>query len=800
MPDDQALKPSLPSEKCRLVCDSTQFKFSSTADLKTDPHIIGQPRGTKAIAFGVGIQSQGYNIFVMGSMGTGRTTAIKNFLQEQAAAKPTPDDWLYVHNFAIPHQPRAISMSAGEGQKFKERMSKLINDLRRDLPQAFDTEAYRDTIDKLQAAFEQKQNELLKTFGEKANAQGFALLKTPSGFAVVPTVDGRQLNTQEFNQFMQQLTPEQQAALESSHQALMNELTTIVGQIHHLERETRQQMKEIDRAVAETAVKHHFTAIKKTYQDDEETSLYLEEVRQDVLTQIDDFAPPVDSENTTEQIDLRRYEVNLLVNNRGTQGAPVIREANPTFHSLFGRIEYEMAGGLAFTHFTNLKCGSLHWANGGYLIINAHELMKHPEAYEALKRALKEEKIFVQPPAQLDQGQVMAKSLDPEPIPLQVKIILLGSVEMYYTLFAADGDFRTLFKVRADFETTMPRDDEHMQEYARFIAGRCHEEHLLHFDTTAVAKVIEYGSRLAEDQQKLSTRFGDIADLIREASYYASAKGSHTTTAADVQEALAERIYRASAMQQQLVENILQETIFIKTSGSVVGQVNGLSVLDTGDYSFGQAGRISARTYMGDDGITNIERETDMSGPIHDKGLLTLEGYFGGTYAQNQPLSLNASITFEQNYTGIDGDSASSTEIYALMSSLSDIPLKQEIAVSGSVNQHGEIQPIGGVNQKIEGFFHLCQARGLTGSQGVVIPASNVNNLMLQEEVITAVAEGKFHIWPITTIDEGIELLTGIPAGKRRDNGSYPEGTVHHAVQQRLLQLAEDLNHFANGS
>lgn len=789
---------SLSPDKCRRVCDSSQFNFKTTADLENDPHIIGQPRGTKAIAFGVGIQSPGYNIFVMGSMGTGRTTAIQNFLHSQAKDKPTPDDWVYVHNFSTPHQPRAISLPAGQGQLFKERMVKLINDLRQDLPQAFDTETYRDSIEKVQTVFEESQNELLKSLSEKAKSQGFALLKTPSGFAVVPTANGRQLTQPELAQMMQQMTPEQRAELEANHQALMNELTAIANQIHQMEAEARQKMKEIDRDVAATAVEHHFKEIKAHYQIDDEMTLYLNEVHQDVITQIDDFAPPVDSQNTTEHIDLRRYQVNLLVNNADTEGSPVIREANPTFHGLFGRIEYEMQGGHVFTHFSNLKCGSLHWANGGYLIINAHDLMKHPEAWEALKRALKEEKIYLQPPAMLDKGQVMAKSLDPEPIPLKIKIILMGSVQMYYTLFAADGDFRTLFKARADFDTTMPYDEAHMQEYATFIAGRCHEEKLLHFDATAVAKIIEHGSRLADDQSKLSTRFGQIADLIREASYYAQVNSRATVTAADVQQALNERTYRASSMEQQIVENILEGTIFIATEGKVVGQVNGLSVLDTGDYSFGQAGRITARTYMGDNGITHIERETDMSGPIHDKGLLILEGYLGGTYAQKQPLSINASITFEQNYVGIDGDSASSTEIYALMSSLSNIPINQEIAVTGSVNQRGEIQPIGGANEKIEGFFHLCQARGLTGTQGVIIPASNVQHLMLNEDVVTAVADGSFHIWPITTIDEGIELLTGLPAGVRQADGTYPEGTVHHAVQKRLLQLAEDLNNFGD--
>lgn len=788
----------LPVDQLRLVCDLDQFDFESTNDIKTMTHIIGQPRGTRAIAFGVGIQSQGYNIFVLGSSGTGRTTAIKNFLHEKVTDKPTPEDWVYVHNFSLPHQPRAISLPAGEGENFKARMSKLITDLRHDLPQAFDSDTYLESINAVKKGFEEKQNEMLQALREKAKSQSFTLLRTPSGFVITPMVDGRQLPPQELSQFMQQLEPEQKTELENNHRALMSELTELLGEIHKLELETRQKMKGIDRDVAAAAVQHHFDDIRETYKDDEETLLYLEEVHQDVLTQIDDFAPPVDTQNTTQEIDLRRYEVNLLVNNGKTNGAPVVRETNPTFHSLFGRIEYEMKGGHVFTHFTNLKSGSLHWANGGYLIINAHDLFKNPGSWEALKRTLKEQKIYIQPPALLEIGQVMAKSLDPEPIPLNVKIILMGSLDTYYTLYQIDEDFHSLFKVRADFDTTMPRDEAHMQEYAAFIASRCQDEGLHHFDRSAVAKVIEHGSRLAENQAKLSTRFGEISDLIREASYLAGENGRDITTAADVQQALDERIYRANRAEEHIFESILKETIFIATEGTVVGQVNGLSVLDTGDYTFGQPGRITAQSYMGDDGIVHIERETDMSGPIHDKGVLALDGYLGGTYAQKQPLSLNASITFEQNYGGIDGDSASSTELYALLSSLSRIPIKQGIAVTGSVNQHGDIQPIGGVNEKIEGFFRLCEARGFTGDQGVIIPYSNIENLMLPEDIVTAVKEGSFHIWPIKMIDEGIELLMGVPAGQRGEDGRYPPDTVHSAVQKRLLTLAQELNKFGD--
>ena len=781
----------LTPDKLRQICHPETFTFKSTAELQAETQIIGQPRGTRSIAFGIGITSHGYNIYALGANGTGRATAIEHFLYEQTRSLPVPSDWIYVHNFAIPHQPRAIELPAGKGTQFKARMSRLIADLRQDLPQAFDTDSYRETITAVQSEFEQARSTLLQALQQEAAAANFGLVQTASGFAIVPIQNGQQMSPEQ----VQQLPLEARQEMEQQAQKLTAELEEVAYRIHELELKARQTMKQIDRDVAQTAVQHHFDDLKTAYASDEEMCVYLTEVHADVLNQIDDFTSPVDMDSP-EEIDLSRYEVNVLVNNAETKGAPVIVEANPTYTNLFGRLEYEMRDGLLTTHFTNIKWGSLHRANGGYLILNAHDLLKHGDAWEALKRAIKAEKILMQPTGMMSNGQVLAKTLDPEPIPLRVKIIMTGSVGLYYGLFEQDEDFQMLFKVRADFDSVMPRDGDAELAYANFIASRCHQEGLRHFDATAVAKVVEFGSRLAEDKRKLSTLFGMIADLVRESSYWAGVNGRNDVTADDVQQALTERTERANQLEEHIFEQFLDETIFIATDGSVVGQVNGLSVIDTGDYSFGQPGRITARTFMGDDGVIHIERETEMAGPIHEKGVLTLNGYLGGTYAQHQPLSLTASLTFEQNYGGIDGDSASSTELYALLSSLSEIPIKQSLAVTGSVNQRGEIQPIGGVNEKIEGFFRLCEARGLTGNQGVLIPASNIDNLMLHERVVTAVADGKFHIWPVKTLNEGIELLMGLPAGERQKDGSYPEGTVHQAVQARLLQLAEDLNKF----
>ncbi|MBK7176504.1 MAG: AAA family ATPase [Chloroflexi bacterium] len=782
----------LTPEKLRHTVDPNLFTFETTAELPPSTHIIGQPRGTHAIEFGIGIQSQGYNIYILGPMGTGRATAIERFLQDRTATQPPPADWIYVHNFSLPHQPRAIELPAGQGSVFQARMAALIARISEDLPTAFETETYKDAIQAARNAFDAQQDALLMALQEKATAQGFGLIKTASGVTIAPVRHGQQLTPTE----LQNMSLAEQQELENLLESLSEELEETLYQVYQLETGMRQQIQEIDRTVAEAAVQHHFAELHETYQAHPEVLLYLDEVHQDVLDQIDDFAPQLDSE---EEINLRRYEVNLVVDNSKTDGAPVIVEQNPTYNTLFGRLEYEMESGVVFTHFTNIKAGSLHRANGGYLIMQATDLLKNPEAWEALKRALRGQEIQIVPYATMDDTRVLAKSLMPEPIPLQVKIILMGSMDVYYLMYQQDEDFSDLFKVRADFDSTMLRNLDNMQEYAHFVATRCHEEKLRHFDRTAVAKVIEFGSRLVSQQAKLSTRFGAVADLIREASYWAGVNGRIVVTGADVQQTLNERIYRSNRVEEIIQEEILEGILFIATRGAVVGQVNGLSVMDIGDYSFGQPGRITARTFMGEGGVIHIERETEMSGPIHEKGVLTLNGYLGGTYAQQQPLSLTASLTFEQNYVGIEGDSASSTELYALLSSLSEIPIKQGIGVTGSVNQRGEVQPIGGVNEKIEGFFRVCCACGLDGEQGVIVPASNVDSLMVHEDVVTAVAQGKFHVWPVRTIDEGIELLTGIPAGELDADGLYPEGTVHYAVQNRLLELAEDLKTFGNG-
>ncbi len=784
------LKPLTP-DQLRRVCEPLHFEFETTADVATISSIIGQPRGTRAIEFGITMSSHGYNIYVLGETGTGRITAIRRFLEERATTQPQPDDWVYVHNFSVPHRPRAIQLPAGEGAKFKSDMAELLKCLLDALPNAFDSDAYEETIHHIRSRVQQEQEILLNEIRQQAAQEGFALISTASGPMIVPMRDGAVISTEQFDL----LPSEERQQIMNEQQALNERLDDVLEKLHELETETRNEMKALNRKVAATAVSYHFQNWEDVYKDNTLILLYLAEMRADVLDHLNDFVPDESSEEPTER-DLRRYGVNLFVSNNKTPGAPVIVEPNPTYFNLIGRIEYESQFGAMVTNFMNLKAGSLHQANGGYLIMNARDILRHPTAWEALKRAIVGSEIQLQSPDSPEGQMMLAKSLNPEPIPLSVKIILLGSPNLYYALYDEEEHFGELFKVKADFDSSMPRDHEHEYEYARFVANRCHEEKLRHFDRPAVEKVVEYGSRLSGHQEKLSTRFGEIADLIREADYWAGSEEREVVTAVDVQKALEERRYRSNLVEERFQNQIHERTVFIDTTGEMVGQVNGLSVVDMGDYAFGQPSRVTARTYMGEEGFVNIEREVEMAGPIHNKGMMILTGYLGGQYAQSQPLSLSASLTFEQNYGGIEGDSASSTELYALLSSLSKMPVKQGIAVTGSVNQRGEVQPIGGATEKIEGFFDICETQGLTGEQGVMIPASNVKHLMLREDVVQEVEDGRFNIWAVSTVDEGIELLTGVEAGQKDKNGNFPKGSVHQAVQARLLSLAEDLKSF----
>lgn len=780
------VKPLSPNN-LRLVCDPASLTFETTAELQPTTAIIGQPRATKALEFGMGLKSKGYNIFVTGSTGTGRSTAIRHFLQERCGREATPDDLLYLYNFEAAHRPQAISLPPGQGSHFVEHMKRLIEAIQSALTQAFESSSYREAIHALEQKLVEQREEKLDALDRRATEQGFDLQDSPAGLVIM--VAGEE-------EAGEPVANGELQARRETHRGLQMELQSILREVRIVERDAREERRRLDQQVAEAAVQDEFDALREKYAEQSIISDYLDAVREDLVEQVTRAAPALDEKDLDQIVDLRRYEVNVLVNNADGKGAPVIVQLNPTYENLFGRLEYETQGHAMTTHFTQIRAGDLHRANGGYLVMYALDLIRQRETWEALKRALKAQEIEMRSPS--SDAPAIANSLWPQPVPLNLKIILLGHSNLYESLYWNDEEFSDLFKVRADFSDTMPRDPANELSYAEFVASRSQEEKLRPFGRTAVAKIIEHGARLAEYQCKLSTRFGAIADLARESDYWAGIDGHDVVTADDVRNALNERTHRASQEAEQVREEILEGMIFIATEGEIVGQVNGLSVREVGDFSFGHPGCISARTFMGESGVIHIERETEMDGPIHEKGVLTLNGYLGGTYAQHQPLSMSASLTFEQTYGGIDGDSASSSELYALISSLSGLPARQSISVTGSVNQRGEIQPIGAVNEKIEGFFDVCQARGLTGDQGVLIPATNIVNLMLREDVVDAVGKGLFHIWPVSNINEGIELLMGRPAGEPDDDGEYAEGTVHHAVKKRLMELAMELKSFGD--
>ncbi|HEY74823.1 MAG TPA: AAA family ATPase [Thermoflexia bacterium] len=779
----------LTPEQLRRVCDPASFSFETTADLPLTSDIIGQPRATRAIEFGLRMKGPGYNIFVLGPEGTGRTTIIQRFLTQRAVQEPTPDDWVYVHNFRQPRQPRAIRLPSGVGARFQQDMADLVRQLRQTIPRAFEGDAYQEDRKRVEQTFQEMQDRLLRELDEQARTRGFAVLRTASGLALVPVKDGRPIPPEA----IAELPPKEQERLKGIHRELSAIAEKTVHQLREREREAQEALQRLDREVASYVVGHAVDELKERYKDFPEVEEYLEEVRADIVARVETFKkgePPPEEMGPSPAGPFRRYLVNLLVDNSGQEGAPVVVEPHPTYANLVGRIEHEIRMGAATTDFTMLKAGALHRANGGYLVLRARDVLSDPRAWGALKRALIDGQISLE---EQGEGLISPVTLDPEPIPLDVKVVLVGSPSLYYYLYAVDEDFRDLFKVRADFSGDMERTPENEHLYALFIRARCEEEGLRPFDRTGVARMVEYGSRLAADQNRLSVRFGEIANLLREANYWAGEAAREVVTGEDVERAIAEWTYRANRLEEEIQRAVVEGMVLITTEGEVVGQVNGLSLSAVGGYVFGRPIRITARTYVGRGGVVDIQREVKLSGPTHGKGVLTLAAYLGGQYALEQALTLSASLSFEQTYDEIRGDSASLAELYALLSSLADLPIRQGIAVTGSVDQHGRVQPVGGVTHKIEGFFETCKRRGLTGDQGVIIPAANVRNLMLRSEVVEAVAEGKFHIYPVATVDEGIEILTGVPAGERDEEGKFPEGTVHARVLARLREFNQRL-------
>lgn len=774
----------LRAKELRRRCDPRSFfDFKTTAELEPLREVIGQERAIQALECGLGIKDSRYNIYVAGGPGTGKMSIVRSFLERISTREARAPDICYVHNFADPYTPRYLLLPPKKGVRLKADMNKLIELLRRDIPTAFKSEEYQERKRAIDEAVNQKREELFTELERRARKEGFALQRTPIGINSIPLVEGKPMTEEQYKR----LSEEERRGLEERHRGVRLQIEETIRRAGALEEERASRLEELNREVAAYAVEPKITALQEAYGEEPRVAEFLNEVQGDILANLGIFMGEERSE------ELKRYGVNVLVDNSKAAGAPVVVEDNATYPNLFGKVERRVAQGVLTTDFTMIKPGSLHRANGGYLVLNANNLFRNPLSWEALKVALKSGMISIEDPATV-LGFTATEGLRPEPIPLQVKLIIVGSHELYAILQAFDEDFQEFFKIKSEFDSEMDWEERYVKRFGPFIRARVLERPgLRDFDRTGVARVVEYATELAEDQRKLSARFSDIMAIIREASHCAEREGARFVTAEHVEQAISEKHYRSNLIEEKLQEMIARGDLLVEVAGAKVGQVNGLAVYELGDFSFGRPTRITANVFAGKEGVINIEREAELSGKIHTKGLLILKSWLGEHFAQEKPLSLSASITFEQSYSEIDGDSASATEALVLLSALSGVPLKQSIAVTGSLDQKGEIQPIGGVNEKIEGFFKTCKLKGLNGEQGVIIPEKNVDNLMLSREVIEAVREGRFHIWAIKTLDEGIELLTGQRAGRRLKSGRFERGSVYAKVERRLRQLAASL-------
>jgi lon-related putative ATP-dependent protease len=785
-------------EKLRKACDPKTLNCESSAELAPRDVIIGQERAIRALNFGLAVKRRGFNMYVAGAAGTGRITAVQKFLEAAASKDPCPDDWCYVYNFRDGYTPRALRFPPGKAATFQGEMEKLVKSVLQEIRNAFESEEYATHRDETVKTFQQQKQTMLENLNKQAYEEGFALQATPVGLMTIPLIKGKPVSEEDYAS----LPLDQRNEIASKQDQVQTMIESTLRQVKGLEKNAGEALQKLDQRVGQYAISQLVQELKRNYQDQEHVVTYLEQVEKDILENLVRFKPEAEEQpaglmqiGAGKDQPTQKYMVNVLVDNSELTGAPVVIEQNPIYNNLIGLIEQEARFGTLVTDFTLIRKGSLHKANGGYLVLPVEELLTNPLAWESLKRALENREVVIED-AREKLGYLTTKSLRPEPIPLDVKVILIGRPVIYELLYLNDERFREHFKVKVDFDTQMDRTDENMRNYAFLVSAVCKQEGLKHLNAEAIAGVVEYGSRLAGDQEKLSTRFGEIADIVREASYYADEDGAELVSVDHVNKAIDERYYRSSMIQERIGEMIERDVIKIEVSGEKVGQVNGLSVIELGDILFGQPNRITATAGIGREGLIDIEREAELGGPIHSKGVMILSGYLTERFAQDKPLSLTARIVFEQSYSGVEGDSASSTELYALLSELSGLPIKQGIAVTGSINQKGEVQAIGGVNEKIEGFFEICKAKGLSGDQGVMIPFSNASNLMLKKAVVEAVMNGQFQIWPVATIDEGIEILTGVRAGERKKDGSYDEGTVFYLVNKRMKSLAETLEAF----
>ncbi len=766
---------SLPIEEYRAVYEASLVECRTTETMRPTEEIIGQERAQKALRFGLEIQERGFNIYVAGMPGTGRRTAVRNFLDELAKTKPKADDWVYVNNFANPYEPLAIRLPPGMSGQLKRDMAFFVEEARRALPRAFDSDDYTKKRSEALGKINKERENIVGQVNESAAKQGFSIQIGPTGLIIIPVIDGKSLTQEEF----EALPKETQGGIIQRREALDIDLRSGFRQVRELGAKEMEVVTQLNSEIALYAIGHLLTGLKEKYEKISDVISYIDSVQKDILDNLGIFlgsaqqlqqqqqeqVPPPFQQWLAKDLAFRKYEINVIADNGDIAGAPVVFEETPSYQNLLGRAEREVQFGVVTTDFMMIRPGSVHKANGGYLVIPVLDLFRYPLAWDGLKSALKTEKARIEEPGE-QAGFITMRGLKPQPIPLNVKVILIGTPDINQILQKGDPDYPELFKVRADFDIVMDRNEENTKKYAAFICTLCKRFSLKHLDNTAVAKVVEYGSRVAEDKKKLSTRFSGIADLIREANFYAIGEKAPYITVKHILKAVEEKVYRSNLIQQKIQEFIRRGVFLIDTEGSKVGQINGLSVMEMGDAAFGRPSRVTASVAVGREGIVDIERQAELGGPTHTKGVLILGGYLADRFARDKPLSLAAKLVFEQSYGGVDGDSASSTELYAILSALSGLPIRQSIAVTGSVNQRGEVQAIGGVNEKLEGFFEVCKARGLNGNHGAMIPASNVENLMLKEEILEAAKAGKFTVYPVRTIDEGIEFLTGVPAGE----------------------------------
>ncbi|MGZ4380843.1 MAG: Lon protease family protein [Gaiellaceae bacterium] len=784
-----------PEELTRHV-DPGTLGFETTAEVEPLVGTVGQPRALDAIESGLAMGMTGFNLFASGPPGSGRRTTVLDVIRGVAAERSAPEDWVYVYDFRNPDGPKALHLPAGRGGELARALDEFIEAARRELRRAFESEDFERRQRESLAAIQERRHALDHELEQFAAERGYALKTTATGVVTMPLLDGQPLSVEKF----EALPEEQRAVIQQAGKEIEERAAGYAHRLHELEKEAAQRLHELQHEVARFATGPLFRDLEDRFGEEPHVLAHLADLEREVLDNIDDFrdgAPEALALLPVPQREpMARFRANVLVANEPTNGAPVVVEPNPTYYNLLGRLEYRAAFGSMVTDFREIKPGALHRANGGFLVLDALEVLRHPFSWDALKRALKVREVRVENLGE-EFSALPSASLRPAPIPLDVKVVLIGPPLVYHLLYQVDGDFRELFKVKADFAPELDWTPEHHRNYAAFVSRWVRENGLRHFDRAAVARTIEYGARLCEDQEKLSARLIEISDIVSEASFWAGRAGHEVVEAADVKLAIRKKEYRSSLLEERLQELVERGTIVIETDGSRVGQANGLSILDLGDYAFGRPVRVSARVSLGRGGVASIEREIKLSGPIHSKGVMILVGYLSATYAEELPLALSASLTFEQSYDEIEGDSASSTELYALLSALSGLPLQQGIAVTGSVDQHGNVQAVGGVTRKIEGFYAACKAKGLTCAQGVLVPAANVRNLMLEAEVVEAVRAGHFHVWPVQTVDEGIELLTGVPAGEPDAAGVYPPGSVHALAQERLRRNAERLREFA---